>query len=110
MDIIKQSTGTTLSVALVGRLDAVTAIQLDSVLKSSLDGVQLLTLDLKDLIYIASAGLRILLKYQKLLDKSGAVMSIRNVRTEVREVLDMTGFSDFLHIVDSPTKKLSIEF
>ena len=110
MDIIKQSTGTTLSVALVGRLDAVTAIQLDSVLKSSLQGVQILTFDLKDLIYIASAGLRILLKYQKLLDKAGGEMTIRNVRVEVREVLDMTGFSDFLHIVDSPSKVLSIEF
>ena len=110
MEIQKQLENTTLTVALIGRLDAVTAMDLDKELKISLDGVKELIFDLAKLDYIASAGLRILLKYQKLMDKNGNEMKIKNVKVEVKEVLDMTGFSDFLHIIDSKAKKLSIEF
>ena len=110
MDIQKQLNDSTLTVALIGRLDAVTAMDLDKELKASLDGVKELILDLAQLDYIASAGLRILLKYQKQMDKNGTEMKIKNVKVEVKEVLDMTGFSDFLHIIDSKAKKLSIEF
>ena len=110
MEIQKQIEGATLTVALIGRLDAVTSMDLDKELKASLTGVRELIFDLKALEYIASAGLRILLKYQKLMDKNGNEMKIKNVKVEVREVLDMTGFSDFLHIIDGKAKKLSIEF
>ena len=110
MEIQKQLENTTLTVALIGRLDAVTAMDLDKELKISLDGVKELIFDLAKLDYIASAGLRILLKYQKLMDKNGNEMKIKNVKVEVKEVLDMTGFSDFLNIIDSKAKKLSIEF
>ncbi len=110
MEIQKQLENTTLTVALVGRLDAVTAMELDKELKASLEGVKELIFDLAKLDYIASAGLRILLKYQKLMDKNGNEMKIKNVKVEVKEVLDMTGFSDFLNIIDSKVKKLSIEF
>ena len=75
-----------------------------------MNGVKELIFDLAKLDYIASAGLRILLKYQKLMDKTGNEMKIKNVKAEVKEVLDMTGFSDFLHIIDSNAKKLSLEF
>ena len=110
MEIQKQLENSTLTVALIGRLDAVTAMDLDKELKASLDGVKELILDLAQLDYIASAGLRILLKYQKLMDKNDNEMKIKNVKDEVKEVLDMTGFSDFLNIIDSKAKKLSIEF
>lgn len=110
MDINKEKNGNTLTVSLIGRLDAVTAPELDKDLKNSLEGVKELIFDLAQLDYIASAGLRILLKYQKLMDKAGNEMKIKNVKVEVKEVLDMTGFSDFLHIIDSAAKKLSIEF
>ena len=110
MEIQKQLENTTLTVALIGRLDAVTAMDLDKELKISLDGVKELIFDLAKLDYIASAGLRILLKYQKLMYKNGNEMKIKNVKVEVKEVLDMTGFSDFLNIIDSKAKKLSIEF
>lgn len=110
MEIKKEKNGTTLTVSLIGRLDAVTSPELDKDLKNSLEGVKELVFDLAQLDYIASAGLRILLKYQKLMDKAGNEMKIKNVKTEVKEVLDMTGFSDFLHIIDSAAKKLSIEF
>ena len=110
MEIQKQLENTTLTVALIGRLDAVTAMDLDKELKASLNGVKELIFDLAQLDYIASAGLRILLKYQKLMDKNGNEMKIKNVKAEVKEVLDMTGFSDFLNIIDSKAKKLSLEF
>ena len=110
MEIKRETNGTTLTVSLIGRLDAVTAPELDKDLKPSLEGMKELIFDLAQLDYIASAGLRILLKYQKLMDKSGNEMKIKNVKVEVKEVLDMTGFSDFLHIIDSTPKKLSIEF
>ena len=110
MEIKKEKNGTTLTVSLIGRLDAVTSPELDKDLKNSLEGVKELVFDLAQLDYIASAGLRILLKYQKLMDKAGNEMKIKNVKAEVKEVLDMTGFSDFLHIIDSKAKKLSLEF
>ena len=110
MEINKIAEGKKLTVELIGRLDAVTAIELQEDLKDSLDEVENLIFDLAKLDYIASAGMRVLLKYQKHFDKIGGEMEIKNVKTEVRDVLDMTGFSNFLNIIDSPAKKLSIEF
>ena len=75
-----------------------------------LDGVEDLTMDLAKLDYIASAGLRILLKFQKRMNTQGN-FKIINVNRDVREVLDMTGFSRLLTIEDtSAQKKLSFNF
>ena len=97
MEINKELNGQTLVLSLSGRLDAVTAGELEKVINTSLDDVKELIFDLKDLSYIASAGLRTLLVAQKRMKKQGD-MRLRNVRDEVREVLDMTGFIDFLQI------------
>ena len=110
MEIKKQLEGTKLTVALVGRLDAVTAIQLDKEFAKSLNGVTDLTIDLAELSYIASAGLRILLKAQKRMNTQGEML-IKNVQREVREVLEMTGFARLLTVEDTPdSKKLSLGF
>lgn len=109
MEIKKVSEGSALTVCLSGRLDAVTALELDKNLKAELSNVSTLTIDLADLEYIASAGLRILLKIQKRMDKQGS-MKIRNIRDNVREVLDMTGFSNFLTIEDNKKAKFSVSF
>ncbi len=110
MEIQKQADGAKLTVALIGRLDAVTAIQLDKELTKSLGGVKDLTFDLEKLDYIASAGLRILLKTQKKMNTQGD-MRIKNIKREVREVLEMTGFARLLTIEDTPTeKKLTLGF
>lgn len=110
MEIQKNLDGERLTVALTGRLDAVTAIQFDKDISKSLDGVKNLTIDLANLDYIASAGLRILLKLQKKMNNQGD-MQIKNVKREVREVLDMTGFSRLLSIEEnSAPKKLSFNF
>lgn len=95
MNIDKIRDEKNLTISLTGRLDAITAIELDKNLRSELDDVENLTVDLKKLDYIASAGLRILLKLKKRMDNQGA-MKVINVNTEVREVMDMTGFSDLL--------------
>ena len=68
-----------------------------------------LTIDLADLEYISSAGLRTLLKMQKRMDRQGA-MRIRNIRDNVREVLDMTGFANFLTIDEDKKTKFSVSF
>ena len=109
MEIKKNQAVDSLTIDIIGRLDAATAPQLEKELNNSLTGIKNLTLDFSQLEYVASAGLRVLLVAQKRMNKQGN-MTIKNVTEEVKEVLDMTGFSDFLHIIDSSAKKLSIEF
>ena len=107
MEIKQLTEGSKLTIQIIGRLDAVSALELDKSLK--LDGITDLTVDLAELEYISSAGLRTLLKIQKKMDKQGA-MRIKNIRDNVREVLDMTGFSDFLTIADDKKAKFSVSF
>ena len=109
MEIKKIAEGSALTVQLSGRLDAVTALELDKDLQARLNGVNDFTLDLANLEYISSAGLRMLLKTQKRMDKQGA-MRICNIRENVREVLDMTGFSSFLTIAEDKKSKFSVSF
>ena len=82
---------------LEGRLDTTTAPELESEIKSSLNGVSKLTFDLKDLEYVSSAGLRVLLSAQKIMNAQGE-MKIRNVNETVMEIFEVTGFSDILDI------------
>ena len=97
MELKKSQSGDSLTVEIIGRLDAATAPQLEKELNSSLEGIKNLTLDFNQLEYIASAGLRVLLVAQKRMNKQGS-MIIKNVSNEVKEVLDMTGFINFLNI------------
>lgn len=83
--------------ALDGRLDTITAPELENELKASLDGVNELTLNLAGLEYISSAGLRVLLSTQKIMNKQGRMM-IRNVSETIMEIFEVTGFSDILTI------------
>jgi len=97
MNINKNGSGSNLTLCLSGRLDTVTAPQLEEELKNSLTGVSQLNLDFKDLAYISSAGLRVLLFTQKTMNKQGT-MVIRNVNETIMEVFDITGFRDILTI------------
>ena len=99
MEIKKNKSVDSLTIEIIGRLDAATAPQLEKELNSSLEGIKTLTLDFSKLEYIASAGLRVLLVAQKRMNKQGS-MTIKNVSSEVKEVLDMTGFINFLNIED----------
>ena len=98
MNIVKTSEGTTRTLALEGRLDTVTAPQLEAALSNALDGVTELTLDFAKLEYISSAGLRVLLATQKKMNKQGS-MKLTHVCEAVMEVFEVTGFSDILSIV-----------
>ena len=97
MEINKAQNGSKLEVALTGRLDTTTAPQLEATLKESLDGISELVLDFAALDYISSAGLRVLLASQKTMNKQGSML-IRNVNDEIKEVFEITGFSDILTI------------
>lgn len=99
MKINNQKEGTQLVIALEGRLDTTSAPQLDEAVKASIEGVELLVMDFAALEYISSAGLRVLLSTQKVMNKQGK-MVIRNANDVVKEVFDMTGFSDILTLED----------
>ena len=98
MTINKISNGTELTLALEGRLDTTTAPELEAEIKSSLSGVNNLTFDFSNLDYISSAGLRVLLSAQKVMNKQGK-MIVTNVNETIMEVFDVTGFADILTIV-----------
>ena len=95
MEIKKEKTGSTLSVTISGELGAVEAPALEKIVKQELDGIAYLVFDLKDLVYVASAGLRLFLLAQKRMNKQGS-MKLVHVNPEVKDVLDMTGYLKFL--------------
>ena len=86
-----------LTFTVAGRLDTSTAPELETTLKTSYDGITELVFDLQKLEYISSAGLRVLLSAQKVMNKQGS-MVIRGASEEVMEIFDVTGFVDILTI------------
>ena len=84
-------------IKLAGRLDTTTAPALDKTINEDTTGTKNLVLDVKELEYISSAGLRVLLGAQKKMQKLGS-MKVINVCEEVMEVFEMTGFADILTI------------
>ncbi|MBR6351294.1 MAG: STAS domain-containing protein [Firmicutes bacterium] len=97
MTINKIQEGEKLTIALQGRLDTTTAPQLEGELRSSVNGISELVFDLTDLEYVSSAGLRVLLSAQKVMNRQGN-MTVRNVSSEVMDVFELTGFSEILNI------------
>lgn len=97
MNIIKDQTDRSLNIALEGRLDTMTAPELEAELKQSIGDNTELSLDFAKLEYLSSAGLRVLLAAQKVMNRQGK-MVIRNVNDVISEVFEVTGFSDILTI------------
>lgn len=97
MTIEKNLSGSALTLTLTGRLDTTTAPQLEAELKASLEGVEHLTLDFAALDYLSSAGLRVLLAAQKIMNRQGE-MVVRNVNETIAEIFDVTGFCDILTV------------
>lgn len=97
LNINKAIENGTAAFSLEGRLDTVSAPELEAELKDALDGVSELTLDLEKLEYISSAGLRVLLAAQKEMNKRGA-MKIAHVGETIMEIFEVTGFSEILTI------------
>ena len=97
MMIYKEKNGSTLTVSLEGRLDTMTAPELEKELKASLDGVTALIFDFEKLEYISSAGLRVLLSAQKIMNRQGS-MKVKNVSETIMEIFKVTGFLDILTV------------
>ena len=95
MELEKKYEGTKLTVILKGRLDSESAPGLTAELTASLGGISELVLDMHELSYISSAGLRTLLSAQQIMNRQGR-MILRGVRDSIRDVFRITGFLDLL--------------
>ena len=97
MKITETKNGSALTVALEGRLDTMTASELEEALNAALTDVTELTFDLEKLEYISSAGLRVLLSAQKTMNRQGS-MKVLHANEMILEIVEVTGFSDILTI------------
>ena len=97
MTIEKNLNGTELALTIIGRLDTTTAPQLEVEIKESIAGIEKLVLDFASLEYLSSAGLRVLLAAQKVMNKQGE-MVIKSVNETINEIFEVTGFIDILTI------------
>jgi anti-anti-sigma factor len=99
MEISKTECNGKTTFSLSGRLDAVAAPGFQVEFIPAFDAAGFVEIDMSALAYVSSAGLRVLLLGQKTAQSKGASMSIRNVPLDIKEIFDMTGFSDILNIV-----------
>ena len=97
MEIRMNRSDDKLTVEVTGRLDTLTSPKLESKLEPELDGIKELIIDLKELEYISSAGLRVLLGAAKAMEGHGG-MKVRNPNEKIMDVFSLTGFDDFLNI------------
>ncbi|MCL1857735.1 MAG: STAS domain-containing protein [Oscillospiraceae bacterium] len=99
MTINKTQENGKLILAIEGRLDTTTAPQFQNVLIPAFDKAKEVMLDFKNLVYVSSAGLRVLLMGQKTAKAKSCSMTVTGVSDDVMEILEMTGFSDMLTII-----------
>lgn len=97
MEIKTIADGGRLTISVSGRVDTVTAPELEAGLKFG--DATCVVIDLKDVPYMSSAGLRLLLTAHKTMLGRGGELQIANVQPSVKEVLDITGFSDIFNLV-----------
>ena len=95
MNLKTKKNGTTLNVIVSGRVDTATAPELEAEVKPQLDGVTSLILDFKDVNYVSSVGLRVLLSLQKKMMTQGE-MKLLHVNDVVNDVFEVTGFDEIL--------------
>lgn len=98
MTINTEMKDATATLHISGRLDTTTAPELESTVAALPDGIKELILDMAEVTYISSAGLRVLLISQKKMNKLGS-MKLTGVCEAVMDVLEITGFADILTIV-----------
>ena len=97
MEILKELNGNQLLIKVVGELNSFTAPELEKVIKDYLDDIKNLDFDFKELDYLSSAGLRVLLVAQKIMSKQGK-MTLHNVNDSVMDIFEITGFINILDI------------
>ena len=96
MQIERIDNGSNVILKLIGRIDTTTAPELEAVVES-LTEVTGLVMDCGELEYVSSAGLRVILKAQKMMNTQGS-LTLCNVNETIMEVFDITGFADILDI------------
>jgi len=99
MTIKKDIEGSVMRIALEGRLDTTTSPKLENEIKSSISGITQLNLDFTNLSYISSAGLRVLLCAQKIMNQQGK-MTVYNCNADIMHVFEVTGFIDILNVAE----------
>ena len=97
LTIERSTEGKKLELSLIGRLDTTTAPDLEKEVKGGIEGVEDLIFDFSKLEYISSAGLRVLLSAQKVMNQQGN-MVVKKASDEIKEIFEVTGFSDILTI------------
>ena len=97
METVLKQENKKLTVFVSGKVDSTTAPALEKTVLENLDGITELVLDLKDMLYTSSAGLRVFLKIQKAMNKKGK-MTVIHICEEVMDIFELTGFSAFLSI------------
>ena len=100
LNIVKEQKDNELMVKLEGRLDTLTAPRLEAELRTAINGVEKLVLDMHALEYVSSAGLRVLLSAQKVMNKQGE-MVLTGVSEVIMEIFEVTGFVDILTIEEA---------
>lgn len=99
MNIEKKENGNEITLMLTGRLDTTTAPQLEAQINESIEGADKMILDFKELEYLSSAGLRVLLgTHKKFMKQGNGGLIIRHVNETIHEVFEVTGFLDILNI------------
>ena len=99
MKINKTLNNDELTLAISGELNTTTYQELEDVVKNSLNGIKKLVFDFKELEYISSAGLRVILVSKKLMDQQGKLV-VKNANSSVKEIFDITGFTNILDFED----------
>jgi anti-sigma B factor antagonist len=95
--ISQEKDGNKLKLFLKGEINVATSKEFDDFINNNLEGIGNLEIDLKEVDFVSSAGLRVFLNAQNIMDKQGS-MVIRNMSEDVREVFDLTGFADVMTI------------
>ena len=98
MNITSETNVKQVTFALEGRLDTVSAPELEKVLGANLDGVEELILEFEKLRYLSSAGLRVLLAAQKKMNSQKGSMVIKHANEMIMEIFEVTGFLDILTV------------
>jgi anti-sigma B factor antagonist len=98
MEITKTVSGDSITLAIAGKLSAATADECGAAVDLALEETKKLLLDFKELSYLASAGLRVLVSTQKKMKATGGSLSLLNLREEVMEVFEVTGLDDVFDI------------
>ena len=99
MEIKKTADGNALVLSVSGRLETITAPQLDAEIQAIPDNVSELLMEISELEYVSSAGLRVFLVAHKKMKSRGGLMKISGANASVKKVFDITGFSPILNFV-----------